>query len=75
VFQRYIASVSISVAKVDQDVTKVDLDVVKVDREIAKGDRDVAHIAMAMHVYFKCFHLDVGKVDLVHIHAYCKSLF
>jgi hypothetical protein len=53
-FQKYAASVSISVVKVDRDVTKVDLDVAKVDREIAKGDRDVVHVAMAMHVCFKC---------------------
>ena len=46
-FQSYVASVCINVAKVDQDVTKV--------------GRDVAHGAMTMHVCFKCmfqmFHL------------------
>jgi len=28
--------------------------VVKVDLDIVKVDRDVAHVAMAMHVCFKC---------------------
>jgi hypothetical protein len=38
-FQRYVASVRISVAKVHRDVAKV--------------DRDVAHVAMTVHVCFK----------------------
>ena len=51
--------------------------VAKVDRDVAKVDRGVAHVAMAMHICFKCMfqmfhlyqtyvaiHLDVVKVDL-----------
>jgi hypothetical protein len=28
--------------------------VAKVDRDVVKVDQDVAHVAMAMHVSFKC---------------------
>jgi hypothetical protein len=31
------------------------IDVVKVDRDVAKVARDVVHVAMAIHVCFKCF--------------------
>ena len=35
--------------------------VAKLDRDVAKVDQDVAHVAMAIHVCFKCmfqkFHL------------------
>jgi hypothetical protein len=53
------------------------IDVAKVDWDVAKVDWDVAHVAMAMHVCFKCmfqifhlyvcckcFYLHVAKVDL-----------
>jgi hypothetical protein len=37
------------------------ISVANVDRDVAKVDRNVAHVAMAMHVCFKCmfqmFHL------------------
>ena len=30
------------------------IDVAKVDWDVVKVDRDVAHVAMAIHVCFKC---------------------
>ena len=45
--------------------------------DVSKIDFSVAHVAMAIHAYFKCFicfrrmlqmfYLDVSKVDLAHI--------
>jgi hypothetical protein len=54
----------ISVAKIDQDVTQV--------------DRDVAHVAMAIHVCFKCmfqmFHLYHTYIASI-LFGCCKSRF
>ena len=50
--------------------------VAKVDRDVAKLDRNAAHIAIAIHICFKCmfqmFHLFMNVTSV--LSAYCKSI-
>ena len=54
----------------------VRIGVAKVDRDVAKVDQGVAHVAMAIHICFKCmfqmFHLLQTYLASV-FSGYCKS--
>jgi hypothetical protein len=58
--------------------------VAKIDRDVAKVNWNVAHVAMAMHVCFKCmfqmfrlYQTYVASVFfwMLHIYACCKRMF
>jgi hypothetical protein len=44
--------------------------------DVAKVDRDVAHVAIVIHVCFKCFVWMLQKsIRMLYIHACCKRMF